>query len=106
MHVIEKPSSSLEYKKYLSYTRIPIAVHCWYPTGDDTAPFVTMLKFKEPDGDVVTVRDIFNQQLTIICPGSTAITEIQCKIVYQNRKRDVVIFFYSKKLQWEMCFLN
>ena len=106
MLVVDKSENSLEYKKYLSYTRIPIAVHCWYPTGDDTSPFVTMLKFREPDGNVVTIRDIYNQQLTVICPTGVAISEIQCKILYQNRKRDVVIFFYSKRLQWEMSFLN
>lgn len=96
---------SLENKRYLCYSRIPVAVHCWYPTGDDNAPFITMMKFREPEGEVVTVKDIFDQQLDFLCTGGAAITEIKCQILYQNRKREVVVFFYPKQLKWEMCFL-
>lgn len=101
-----RAGSSLEDRKYLCYTRIPVAVHCWYPAGNDNAPFITMLKFREPEGDVVMIKDIYDQQLELLCPGEAAITEIKCKILYQNRKREVVFFFYPKQLRWEMCFLN
>lgn len=96
----------LEFKHYLSYTRIPVAVHCWYPTGNNNHPFITMIKLRDPDGDVITIKDIYDQQLEILCPGETAISEIKCTLVYQNRKREVVLFFYPRKLQWEMTFLN
>ncbi len=107
MQVLTKADDySLENKRYLCYTRIPVAVHCWYPTGDDNAPFITMLKFREPEGEIVMIKDIYDQQLEILFAGSAALTEIKCKILYQNRKREVVVFFHPRQLKWEMTFLN
>ena len=96
----------LENKPYLYYTRIPVAVHCWYPSGDKNVPFITMIKFREPEGDVVMIRDIYGQQLARQCHEDMAITEIKCTILYCNRKRNVVFFFYPKVLKWEMTFLD
>ena len=97
---------SLENRKYLCYSRMPVAVHCWYPTGDENAPFITMMKFREPEGEIITIKDIYNQHLEVLFSGSAASTEIKCTILYHNRKREVVVFFHPRQLKWEMCFLN
>lgn len=91
---------------YLTYTRIPIAVHCWFPTGKDNEPIVTMFKFKEPDGDIITIRDIYNQCCEHYFSGTNAIIEVKCHIMYINRKREVILFYHLGSLKWEMTFLN
>ena len=95
-----------EYKKYLGYTRLSVAVHCWFPSGNKTEPIITMIKFKEPEGDIITIRDIYNQYSEQSCYSGDAIVEFQCQILYVNRKRSVVLFYYPKDLKWEMTFLN
>ena len=106
MQVTNKIISPMENRPYLTKPRIPVAVHCWYPTGDSNAPFITMMKFKEPDGDIVTIKDINNQRLEVLFPGNASVTEIRCCITYQNRIRDTAIFFHPRQLKWEMCFIN
>ncbi len=99
-------SDSTEYKHYLTFSRIPAAVHCWFPSGNKTKPIITMIKFKEPDGDIVMIHDILSQFCEQCCLGGDATVEFKCQIIYQNRKRNVVLFYFPKMLKWEMTFLN
>ena len=95
-----------EYKHYLTFSRIPVAVHCWFPSGNKTEPIITMIKFKEPDGNIVMIRNILNQYNEQCCLGGDASVEFKCQIIYRNRKRNIVLFYFPKMLKWEMTFLD
>lgn len=95
-----------EFKKYHTFARMPAAVSCWFPSGDKNHPIILMFKFKEPDGDIVTIRDIYSQYCEQNFYFASAIVEFKCQILYQNRKREIVLFYYPRDLNWEITFVN
>jgi len=97
---------STVFKKYHAFTRLPAAVNCWFPSGEKSNPIILMFKFKEPDGDIVTIRDIYNQYFEQNFYFGSSIVEFKCQILYQNRKREIVLFYYPRDLHWEITFIN
>lgn len=89
-----------------TYPRIPVAVDCWFPTGKQTKPIIRMLKFKEPEGDIITVNEVTNLYSEQSVFYGTSIVEFKCQFIYQNRMREVALCFTPHELKWEMVFIN
>ena len=102
----EKQDTTTEFKKYHTFQRMPAAVSCWFPTGEDTDPIITFFKFKEPEGDIITIRTIYDQYCDKHYYFGASTVEFRCHILYMDRKREVVLFYYPRDLRWEMTFLN
>jgi len=88
-----------------SKPRIPIAVDCWFPTGSESKPKILMIKFKEPEGDIITIKPVTNLSCDI-SPYFNGIVEFRCEIIYREYKRNIIVYFYPKDLKWEMTMIN
>ena len=86
--------------------RYPIAVDCWFPTGQETKPRILMLKIKDPDGEIITIRQITVLSHDYSNRFGSGIYSCHCIIPLLNRKREVKLLFFPHDLKWELEFLN
>ena len=86
--------------------RHPIAVQAWFPTGTESKPKIMMIKIKDPDGDITTIRQITLLSHEYVNRFGAGIYCCRCEIPLQNRKREVEILFFPHDLRWELEFIN
>ena len=86
--------------------RIPIAVDCWFPTGEKLTPKILQFKIKDDAGDIFTINRIRTLQCTRSFYFGSEVLEYHCEIEYLYTKRDVIIYFFLKFVKWEIVFLT
>ena len=80
--------------------KIDIACQCWFTASGDPTPI--MLKYKDENEEIQTVRDIFVMRKEKLFPGCSPTTEFLCKIEFNGIERKVILKFSHSSGRWEM----
>lgn len=73
-----------------------VACMCWFPVGQKPYPY--LIKYKDQEGDVHTVRDIDIRNIREMYQG----LEYTCEAVLLERKRRFSLMYFKDDHRWLM----